>query len=600
MFLCAYRVNGGPVDRAELWWPRGGAVEVQRAIVVDGSFAAAVRQGPRLLRPLLARYRHLLGVGDVRLDDRGAAARLAGLDGPGDRSDLELALAAIDARGERAIGELIGDFGFVVWDPRAHKVIASRDAFGVRTLYHRTVGDVLYFADRIETLRPAGDWDSEYFADYLMGMVAPGQRTPWRDVQGVSPGGFLLTRGSVRSERRYWSADAFEPVERDAEAVDRFRGLLDEAVTTRMGAPGQTWAQLSGGLDSSSIVAIGYGTGEGLAGTITSVDTLGRGDERRFSDAVLKRYKVRNEQVVDQWAWQDDGCPPPVTDGPGVLYPFFARERRMHEVLRLSGARVLLSGMGSDHYLSGSLDYLADRAVAGDWRGTLSDLALWSVERRRSFWGLARAHLLAPLLPGFGRRAEHVPAWITSGFARDHALDALLPHRRLAASPPGRKFAAPIAAGLRAIEAGLHRWPYGEEIEVRYPFLHRPLVEASLRLAPDLRIRPGGGTKFVLREAMRGRLPEEVRTRTGKGTIDDRIMWSFGRERDRIDGLLGNSIMAQLGWIDPRTLRDELHRARCGVRTHMVHLMSALSLETWLAVRDGRWVQERHAAASAA
>ncbi len=590
MFVCGYRAMG-PVDAAALVWSRGGA-EVQPAIVADGSFAAAVGQGPRLLRPLLARHRRLIGVGDVRLDDRAAVARMAGLHSPGGASDLALVLAAIDACGERAVGELIGDFAFVVWDPGAHKLIAARDAFGVRTLYQRQVGDLLLFSDRIDALRPSGDWDLEYFADYLTGMVAPGTRTPWRDVQCVVPGGFVLARGSVSTERRYWSAHTFEPVERDPGAVDRFRSLFEEAVRTRMGGPGQTWAQLSGGVDSSSIVAVAHDSG--LSGTITSVDTLGRGDERRFIEPVLRRFRVRNEQVIDHWPWQGDEGPAPITEQPGVLYPFFARERRMHTVLRSAGARVLLCGIGSDHYLSGSLDYIADMAASGRWRAALGELADWSVARRTSFWKLARAQLLR-------RRPDaSLPGWMETGFAARTNAAARVREERDALIGAGRRFATPIAEGLDAIHVWLHRWPYGEDIEVRYPFLYRPLVEASLRLAPELRIRPHGGNKWVLREAMRGRLPEEVRTRNGKGSIDDRILWSFAHERARLDALLANPILAELGCVRPDALRTAVELARNGRRQNMLPLMNVLSLETWLAVRAGTWQPSRHAAPSAA
>ena len=88
---------------------------------------------------------------------------------------------------------------------------------------------------------------------------------------------------------------------------------------------------------------------------------------------------------------------------------------------------------------------------------------------------------------------------------------------------------------------------------------------------------------------MRDVLPEQVRTRTTKGGIDARILWSLQRERPRLDAMLRDPILAQLGCIEPALLREAVDGARRGVPVNNVQLFSALALETWLAVRTGRW-----------
>jgi asparagine synthase (glutamine-hydrolysing) len=272
----------------------------------------------------------------------------------------------------------------------------------------------------------------------------------------------------------------------------------------------------------------------------------------------------------------------------------------MCDVVRKSGGRVLLSGFGSDHYLFGNLHYVTDLARRGRVGTAVRELAAWSVASRQSFWTMARDHL-GPLVPGLGRRRLHplddVPAWVEPAFADRHAVrDRLDDHID---APAGRLFPGRTARDLRSLPSWIERWPYGEDVEVRYPFLHRPLVEASLRLPVRMRLRPQG-RKWVLREAMRGLLPEDVRTRVGKGTIDARILWSMQRERHRLDELLRDPILGQLGCIDPARLRSAVDSARRGVQTNLAFLMCALSLETWLAVRSGRWTAVAHAAQSAA
>ena len=607
MFFCGLRRSGGTLSETELFGAAGvprGWRGPETAILSHGPFMVAVRSGPGLMRPLMARHRQMVAVGDVRLDNRAEVARLAGVSGAA--SDLELVLRALDAQGEKAISELLGDFGLVIWDARAHKLLAIRDAFGVKPLYYRATPELLQFSSRADTLATAERYDVEYIADFLTGLVAPDDRTIWDGVKALPAGGCLLQRGTQARGWRYWSPDAFEP-EPHGDAPyyeDQFLTLFRDGVRARLGAPGTTWSQLSGGLDSSSVVAMAQtvGGGRGLAGTLTVVDTLGAGDERRYVDSVLRRYDLRNEQVRDQWAWQHDDDGPPGLDVPRPLFPFWARDRRVADVVRRAGGRVLLSGFGSDHYLMGNLNYIADAASRGRLGLATKELTRWAVAMRQSFWGLAREHVVAPVVGGYfaGRRAvPNLPSWVATDFAARTKLHSRVNEATASAGPRGGLFAARIARDVAAIPSGVDRWPFGEDIEVRYPFLHRPLVEACLKMPAAMRIRPAG-TKWVLRQAMRGMLPEDVRTRASKGLIDARILWSLNRERGRIDRLLHDPLLAQMGCIDPEALRRDVDAARRGEPVRLVMLMSVLSLETWLAVRNGRWSELDAAAQSAA
>lgn len=603
MYLCAFR-PGGSVERGDLLLRltrQRSEREADYTVVMAGPFAAAIPADPRRHRTQVARWRHLVAVGDVRLDNRTDLARIADLPDAG--SDLELVLRAVDTCGERIVNELLGDFAFVFWDPRAQKLLAARDAFGVKALYYRRTPELLLFADRVDALATAGSYDLDYIGSFLTGLIDAGERTVWSDVRCAPAGGMLVQRGTVLAARRYWSAESFTPdtaANRDERYnIDVFLALMREGVRSRIGPTGATWAQLSGGLDSSTVVAIAQsvaGPGQGLAGTITLVDGLGNGDERRYSESVIRRYDLRNEQIRDYWAWQDDGLAPPVTENPRPLYPFYARDRRTVELVTKAGGRVLLSGLGSDHYLTGNFNYITDLAFRGKVTAAVREISRWSVNSRESFWHLAHRLLVNPALAvmrnGPRSSVPGLPAWIDARFASERSLAAKTFEAVEVSGRPGNMFADSLARAVATIPSCVDRWPFGDDLEVRYPFLYRPLVEASLRLPPALRIRPEG-TKWILREAMRGLLPEEVRTRPTKGTIDARIMWSLQRESSRLDVLLKDPILAQLGCVRPAELRREVDAARRGVSTNLIMLMSALSLETWLCVRAGRWTALR-------
>ncbi len=608
MFLCAFRPDGESLDRAALMAHVGRmrdvAGDVELNATLSGPFAAVAQDSRSVSRPLLGRWRGLVGVGDVRLDNRDELARMAGIEAYPSISDLEVALAVIDAHGDGILHRILGDFGFVYWDARACKLVAVRDAFGVRPLYFRATPDVLLFSSRIGTLASDERIDLDYVGRFLMGLPKASAQTIWTDVRAVPAGGCLIQRGTVRNARYHWRADDYvaETSLSESAAIEQFRTLLTDAVRTRVDDAPHTWAQLSGGLDSSSIVALASGHTE-LAGTVSVVDTMTGGDERKWSDAVVNRYPVRNEQITNYWAWQSDGEEPPRTEAPSPVYPFFARDRRMVDVVRDSGGRVLLSGFGSDHYLFGNFHYISDLAARGKVNAAIRELLGWSVASRQSFWTMARDHLVAPFLPSARGSAptdpDSVPGWIDPVFARQHHVSTLTPAARLETVRPGHRFHAATLAGLAAVPAWVHGWPFEGSLDVRYPFLHRPLVEAVLAMPVAMRIRPGTH-KWVLRQAMKGILPESVRTRASKGSIDARILWSFQRERSTLDHLLRDPILAQLGCVDPTALRAAVDRARRGVRSNLVHLMTALSMETWLAVRAGRWTADSHSTQSAA
>lgn len=568
----------------------------------SGEFAAAASTEPNALRPLLARCGALLGVGDVRLDNRAEVAAWGGVRAAG-ASDLELVLAAYAARGAECLDAMLGDFALAVWDGGRRTLLALRDPFGVKPLFRAEEDGVLVFASSLEALARGREIDEEWVADFLVGGAAPPERTVWAGVRAVAPGEALAWSGGHARSRRFWRAADFTPAASADEpgATERFRALFEEAVRVRMEGGVPVWSDLSGGLDSSSVVSMAQtlaagGRATALAGTVTVAETMGEGDERRFSDAVVRRYGVRNEQLVDGWAWQDDGLAPAATDEPRSHFPFWARDRELVGRVRGAGGRVLLSGQGADHYLSGSVSYVTDLLAAGRLRDGLRELTRNVVAARQSFWtGLAR-HGIVPFLPTWvrvrrARPHEQLPGWLDPGFVRRLSVAERLPAARALAAPHGGSFFAhEVVSGLERLPGFLERGPFQDGIEVRYPFLDRRLVEHSLRLPPSMRIRPGV-SKYVLRQAMRGILPEEVRTRKRKGTIDSRLLWALGRERPRLDALLRDPEIARRGWVRADALRAATDEARRGEARNVVFLLCALSLETWLAVRSGRWTE---------
>ena len=603
-FLCVVDLEGGSVGIEALAaaLPAFGQSEDRAEVLFHGSWAGAWVPSAELERPAIAHRHGVIALGNVRITNRRAFPGV-GRSGAGALDDLELVIDHYLLRGDAGLGDLVGDFAFVLWDTRQARLVAVRDALGVKSLFYQRRWNRLAVASHLDCFEPAG-YDREFLAEYLIGMPRSTERTVFSDVSRILPGGYL-TAGSGRvTLGRHWNAADFvaaDDVADEKAAVLEFRTLFEEAVRVQFDDDRSTWSQLSGGLDSSSIVAMAEtlaarGQIRGLGGTETVVDSLSEGDETRYSNAVATRYRLRNTKIADYWAWQADQHGPHLHADPRPFLPFFARNRAMRDAVHSEGGRVLLSGFGSDNYLAGSFDYIAD--LVRDRRyGTafrlLTDVA---VTTRRSFWTVSGRHVLAPLGPRWLRRrlvdaAATPPGWLDPALVSEFGLEERManPSGHLAAG-----YAAFQAAEIGSIDLALERGPFEEGIEMRYPFLHRPLVEFTLRLPYRLRFRPYR-PKWILREAMGNLLPDSVRNRAGKGGIDGRIAWSLERERPLLDRLIGDSHLADLGCVSPESLKQAFSEARAGAARSVGLLFVTLSLETWFAVRSGWW--RHHAAA---
>ena len=192
----------------------------------------------------------------------------------------------------------------------------------MKRLYYSERDELLAFSSHASALA----LDERYEIQYLAERVAMCSPTPaltvYKGVQSVAPASMVVLEGDRLISSKYWSAydHAMQPASTgsEREIVDTCRQLFIDAVRLRLSSDGTTWAQLSGGVDSSAIVSVsqwlvaGGVIANGLAGTVTYVDSHGTGaDEREYSDAVVSHWQVRNELIIDYPVWRDGQCAPP-------------------------------------------------------------------------------------------------------------------------------------------------------------------------------------------------------------------------------------------------------------------------------------------------
>ncbi len=612
-FLCVLDLTGANVGGEALTAALPGLSQGEGRVdaVFDGCWAGALVPSAVFGRPAIVRRRGIVAIGSVRLHNRNEIAGRGSM-AANAADDLALVIDQYLRRGAPGIRDLIGDFAFVLWDSQQQRLLAARDALGVKSLFYQQQGRRLIIASHSDLLEQ-GEYDRDFLAHFLIGFPSPTSHTVFQNVMRLPAGTLLQARDGRLTTETFWSPHEFAPAVTAPDpqrAQEEFRDLFTRAVAAQFDDGKSTWSQLSGGLDSSAIVGMAAalaGSGRvprGLDGTLTVVDSLSEGDETRYSNAVLTRTGLPNSKVTDYGAWQSDEFGLPTRAEPEIFLPFYARNREMCRVVKDGGGQVLLSGLGPDHYLAGTFDFIADLLAQGQVRKAGRQLTNLAVATRQSFWKLGYQHGLRSFAPRWLQRrwaadASRVPAWFTPEFSRESNLA----DRQLRFDRPrsgNGVFADLLSNEVATIDLFIERGVFEDGIEMRYPFLYRPLVEFGLSLPATMRAVPHQ-SKWILRESLGSVLPEEVRTRSGKGGIDGRVTWSLNRERPLLDRLIRDSHLAELGCVRRSDLASALANACTGaVSTGL--LFVTLALETWLAVRSGWWsrntvgstMRERH------
>lgn len=560
--------------------------------------------------PMVATHGENVAVGMVRLDNRDELVHWTGAIEPG-LSDLELVLRAVAMHGTKHVPAMLGDFAFVVWRGSTSSIIAAVDAFAVKTLFYAERGNVLAFASRAEPLALGDDYDRQYLAERVAMCIPTPGLTAFAGVRAVSAGHLLAASGGEPAVRRYWSAHDFTTneswVRREQEAAERCRDLLAESVRLRLGGEGETWAELSGGLDSSSVVSVAQWllqrgrVPHGLAGTVSYVETGGTGaDERMYSDAVAAAWGLRNEKIIDAPTWHDDEYAPPLLDRPGdlALYP---RTQRLCAIVRGAGGKVLLTGIGGDNLFLGTMFFFADWLARGRVLRAVREMARRAALGRVSFWELAYRNALLPLLPyavqkRLVRDEGQMPSWIAPEAVRRFALDQRVATARTYAGRLGHKYCDSVAALVSAAAFNAGHGLTHDHFDVRHPYLYRPLVELAIALPAELCVRPHA-RKWVLRDAMREILPKVVGSRIGKGVLVAPLGCALVAHRDLLEQLLRDPVLADLGVASEVELRRAFEAAHGAPETReklASAVQLALSVEAWLRMRSDGWPAEAH------
>lgn len=517
-------------------------------------------------------------------------------------SDTEVILKAYESWGTDCLSRLNGMFAFALWDGKLQQLFVARDRFGERPFYYHLSPHRFVFASEIKALLIYPDvprHPNEYsIVRYLSLAQVDGEEDTFFDgIRQLPPAHHMLLRldGSRRLQRYWGIAGTGEVQGGDREDhARRFRELFIDSVRLRLRSDVPVGSSLSGGLDSSSVVGAVHTLldeqGPGTQSTFSARHADSPLDEGRHIDAVLDLTRLNGHSVwmkgealledVDRLIWHQEE--------PFVGTSQYAQYRVM-ELARTHGVTVLLDGQGADEVLGG----YHPPSFGGRYIGLLVALQPLTLVREMLAYGRRHGqpmnslrHLGASLLPRPMRLQMKMRYSGTKGLLRREVIqrhwDRLASHRWIdMGSPLKTELHETLThSSLPSLLRYGDRNATAFSREARLPFLDHRLVEYAFRLPDDMLVRDGV-TKVVLRDAVRGLVPETVRQRMDKiGFATPEAEWFRGPLRGWMERVI--AAVQKRGILNAETVTREWEKAALG-RGNPGTVWRIVNLELWLA-----------------
>jgi asparagine synthase (glutamine-hydrolysing) len=535
---------------------------------------------------------------DGRLDNRAEIIRSLGGTSIAHESDNFIAMAACDRWGTDGFAKLIGDWAISVWDPRGCALTLAKDFIGIRQLYYTIRKNEVLWSTRLDALTAvAGNSlsiNEEYVAGWLSSYPAP-DTTPYRGICSVPPSSFVRIRGGSQFVGTHWQFDSRKQIRyrTDAEYEEHFRSLFSGSVRRRLRSHVPVLAELSGGMDSSSIVCAGDAllrAGQADAPRLDTVsyfdDSEPNWNERPYVAAVEEsRGRTGLHLAVTQnpsFNWEDSAVI--FEASPGSCRTLTESGRQFSQFMELQGNRVLLSGIGGDEVTGGvptPVPELADLWTRGHFLTLAHQLKSWALKQRRPWLHLLLESIHPFLAANLSREAER-PCWIHRDLVRTQ-------HRALSGYRNRLRIFGPLPSFQENLltlnvlqrQLGLQFGPTRPLYEKRYPYLDRDLLEFLFAIPREQLVRPGQ-RRSLMRRALVGLVPDQVLNRRRKAFIVRSPMAAINIGASSLIDLSRSMESVALGFVDEDGFVRAVQRASSGLEFPFIPFMRTLSLELWL------------------
>jgi asparagine synthase (glutamine-hydrolysing) len=515
-------------------------------------------------------------------------------------TDVEIIAAAYERWGSSCFARLIGDWAVAIWHPIARSLTLAKDPIGVRHLYYSFDNNQVIWSTVVDPLvlfaGKAFALCEEYIAGWFSYFPAA-HLTPYVGIKSVPPSSCVLIRDGQARVEKYWDFDPHKRIlyRSDAEYEEHFRTVFGEAVRRRLRSQNPVLAELSGGMDSSSIVCLADRLmADGKADT-PRLDTLSCYDDSEpnwnerpyFTKVEEKRGRTGTHIDVSRRVMFNFGNDR-FAAIPGSEYWPTDEVRRLAACLIAQGNRVVLSGIGGDEVMGGvptPILEFEDLLANGQFRILAHKLKIWALHKRVPWLHLLLATVNRFLpSPTFNLRKEGEPgAWLDSGFVKRNRA-AMQPFRRrvsLFGSLPS--FQGNLAT-LQSLQKQLACDILQSEplCEKTYPFLDRSLLEFMYAIPREQLVRPGR-RRSLMRRALKDVVPADILERSRKAYVSRSPIGALQMARVQIKELLADSSAVEHEYVDVVHLARAMDSILNGEETkEWSLLMKTVIFELWL------------------
>ena len=530
-------------------------------------------------------------------------------------SDAALALAVFRKYGAQGLEWLEGEFSLAIFDSEKQCLFIMRDPLGSWPLYWTYDGKAIRVSTNLLLLAkqlPEASYNRDFLASFLMFPFACGElateQTAFDGVKRLKPGNIIVLYVDGRVSP-IWSWDWISRIPdlkniTNEEASLQFVEIFRQAVKERIQF-GKIASHLSGGMDSSSVVCmarelLASGQLETLSLVYQIPSLAGEKDYIQMvvdrGDAVAPHYIDGDAALDFQWFTENI----PVHDEPYAGLFHLAMEKALVDSAQQLGVNTVLSGGGAELIAEGKRHHLADLLRQGHWLAAVKEAGLWAQSSNVSFWSVLHQFALQPLLPpylhegfstlmhrGYGQWPNlgkfSIAPWILPDFARTYnmrgkALDSL---RQIYKYPVEQSL---TFLSLQTASGNWSSWYLQAPLNMRTakPFLDPRLITFCLGLPRELREVPGV-RKPVLRAAMKGILPEPIRTRRFWPSFNEVYWTGLSRNLQHLEDMIYQSKIDALGIFDKQKLIKVMREHAVGIGDGVSgsRINSSLALIAW-------------------
>jgi asparagine synthase (glutamine-hydrolysing) len=523
-------------------------------------------------------------------------------------SDTETLVHLYEEEGEEGVAHLRGMFSYAIWDTRRQRLYLARDRFGKKPLYYAVRPEGLYFGSELKCLLTAGvpaEIDDDALRLYFQLIYIPDPHTCYRAARKLEPGCWLTyDRGGEIRQGRYWRlpppTSGTTASFTEEEACRRIRELFDESVRLRMIADVPLGAFLSGGIDSSLIVAAMALQSPDPVQTFSVGFAEAAVSELPYAAQVARHYKTLHREITvrpDSTALVGrlvEHFDEPFADAAAIPTLIMSEFARTH-------VKVALSGDGGDELFAGYASFqkveklrVWDR-VPRPLRRLGSRIADWlpySAYGKNYLHAITRLGALERYFdtgcPYFMARQLLAPEWLPpadTAFLQRALPDCFLPQ---GADPLSQATYFEATANLTGdMLAKVDRMSMAASLEVRCPLLDHELAEFAQRIPNSWKLHGGRGKRILLK-ALGDRLPPEVMNRPKMGFSVPIAEWFRGPLREMLHDTLLSKGLAERGIVSPEFVRTLLNEHDRGRRNNYYWLWALIMLELWFRHTESR------------